>query len=69
MNLDDGLLLHAKIVAVRNAWLEIQRLTAPIDDHELYLSISSARMSILDVKDRLEQLLTEGDLEPEQALA
>lgn len=73
MNLADGLRLHARISEARTLWLEVERAADEIDDHEFYLSISSARMAILDAKDRLEQLLTdpepEADLEVDGALA
>ncbi len=65
MNLADGLHLHAKISAVRDAWLEVEQLAEPIYDDKLYIDIAGARMNILGARDRLEQLITDPEPEPD----
>jgi hypothetical protein len=56
VTLDERLALRARLVRVRAGWLRIEDDAAGIDE-ELDQRIAIARLAILDVVDRADQLL------------
>jgi hypothetical protein len=55
--LDLTLELHGRWADTRACWLDLERLAGLLDDEELNGRVACARLAMLDVRDRLEQLL------------
>lgn len=68
MTLDELLALRARIRRARAGWLRIENAIVELGDEELDSRIAIARLAILDVADRVDQLLAP-DLDFDEAVA
>jgi hypothetical protein len=69
MTLDERLALRARTRRARAGWLRLEEEAVELGDEELDSRVAIARLAILDVADRLEQLCGLHDLGLDEVVA